>query len=148
MLSKSRFAYEPAQDGYRCPEGQVLPYATTDRSGYKHYTLRSCPLQGLPAFGLVHPNAKATRTITRHVWPEARERADAHRLTPWGKASTSGARRPSNAPLPMPNSFMAIAMPGSEVCGAFRCQCLLAAAAQNIKKIAMALTKTPQPRPA
>ncbi|MGG6898338.1 IS5/IS1182 family transposase, partial [Rhizobium sp. BR 315] len=26
-----------------------------------------------------------------------------------------------------------------------RCQCLLAAAAQNIKKIAMALTKAPKP---
>jgi hypothetical protein len=31
-------------------------------------------------------NAKAERTITRHVWQGARERTDSHRKTPWGKA--------------------------------------------------------------
>ncbi len=41
---------------------------------------RSCPL-----LGSCTGNAKAERTITRHVWKDARERSDANRLTPWGK---------------------------------------------------------------
>ena len=37
MLAKRAFAYDATRDAYRCPEGQVIPYATTDRTGYRHY---------------------------------------------------------------------------------------------------------------
>ena len=37
MMRKSMFVYDHEQDGYRCPEGQLLSYATTGRSGYRHY---------------------------------------------------------------------------------------------------------------
>ncbi len=36
-MRKSKFVYEPENDGYRCPQGLLLAYATTDRNGYKHY---------------------------------------------------------------------------------------------------------------
>lgn len=73
---------------YRCPQGQLLAYATTDRNGYRHYKsdpdiCRDCPLRASCT-----SNAKAERTITRHVWADARERTDAHRLTPWGDLQT------------------------------------------------------------
>jgi hypothetical protein len=32
MMRKSKFVFEP--ETYLCPEGQLLPYATTDRTGY------------------------------------------------------------------------------------------------------------------
>jgi len=38
MMRKSKFVFEPEQDGYHCPQGQLLTYATTDRNGYRHYT--------------------------------------------------------------------------------------------------------------
>jgi hypothetical protein len=55
MIAKSKFVFEAETDGYRCPQGQLLAYATTDRNGYKHYRsdptiCRDCPL--LPR---VHP---------------------------------------------------------------------------------------------
>ncbi|MEI2302543.1 transposase, partial [Ensifer sp. MJa1] len=37
MMRKSKFFYDGQEDGYRCPEGQLLSYATTDRNGYRHY---------------------------------------------------------------------------------------------------------------
>ena len=37
MLAKRAFACDATRDAYRCPEGQVIPYATTDRTGYRHY---------------------------------------------------------------------------------------------------------------
>ncbi len=62
-------------------------YATTDRTGYRHYKSDPSICRDLPAAGLLHVQGRtATRLITRHVWADARERTDAHRLTPWGKA--------------------------------------------------------------
>lgn len=37
MMRKSRFVWEGQSDGYRCPEGQLLGYSTTDRNGYRQY---------------------------------------------------------------------------------------------------------------
>src|SRR5437016_12650881 len=31
MMASKLFAYEAERDGYRCPQGQLLAYATTDR---------------------------------------------------------------------------------------------------------------------
>jgi len=143
MMRKSAFTYEAQADGYRCPQGQRLTYATTDRSGYKQYRsdpdiCRSCPL-----LASCTSNANAIRTLTRHVWQDARERADAHRLTAWGKAVYK--RRKET----VKRSFADAKQLHGHRYARFRSltrvqtQCLLAAAAQNIKKIAMALTKTP-----
>ncbi len=85
MMRKSAFKYERASDGYRCPQGELLTYATTDRSGYRHYTSDPARCRSCPLLGSCTGNAKAERTITRHVWQDARERSDANRLTPWGK---------------------------------------------------------------
>lgn len=52
-FSKSRFAYDEAQDCYTCPEGHPLAYQSTDKqNGKRHYqivgknTCRSCPHYG------------------------------------------------------------------------------------------------------
>ena len=148
MMRKSDFPYEAGADGYRCPQGQLLTYATTDRNGYKHYRsdpgiCRTCPL-----LASCTSNAKATRTLTRHVWQETRERTDAHRLTSWGKAIYK--RRKET----VERSFADAKQLHGHRYARFRSlvrvqvQCLLAAAAQNIKKIAMALTKPPKHVPA
>ncbi|MEF2074842.1 IS1182 family transposase [Consotaella aegiceratis] len=145
MMRKSRFVFEAEADGYRCPQGQLLAYATTDRDGDRHYrsdprVCRTCPL-----LASCTTNAKAQRTITRHVWAEIRERTDAHRLTPWGKAIYK--RRKET----VERSFADAKQLHGHRYARFRslirvsCQCLLAAAAQNIKKIALALTQMPAP---
>ncbi|MGO8264217.1 transposase, partial [Rhizobium ruizarguesonis] len=78
-------------------------------------------------------NATATRTITRHVWADARQRTDANRLTPWGKAIYK--RRKET----VERSFADAKQLHGHRYARFRsithvsCQCLLAAAAQNIK---------------
>ncbi|MBZ9788907.1 IS1182 family transposase [Rhizobium sp. 3T7] len=145
MMRKSKFVYEPETDGYRCPEGQLLAYTTTDRHGYRHYTSDPAICQTCPLLASCTSNTKAVRTITRHVWADARERTDAHRLTPWGKAIYK--RRKET----VERSFADAKQLHGHRYARFRsltrvaCQCLLAAAAPNIKKIAMALTKPPRP---
>jgi len=148
MMRKAAFIYEEHHDGYRCREGQLLRYATTDRNGYKHY--RSAPdiCRTCPRLASCTSNAGSIRTITRHVWQASRERVDAHRLTSWGKAVYK--RRKET----VERSFADAKQLHGHRYARFRSlvrvqiQCLLAATAQNIKKIAMALTKTPQQAPA
>ena len=148
MMAKKLFTYEPQADGYRCPQGQLLSYATTDRNGFRHYvsdpqTCRTCPL-----LASCTTNAKARRTVTRHLWQDARERADAHRLTPWGK--TIYKRRKETVERSFADAKQLHGHRYARFRGltAVACQCLLAAAAQNIKKIALAVAPDTEPAPA
>ena len=145
MMRKSRFAYEPEQDGYRCPEGQLLPYATTDRGGYKHYRSDPAICRACPLLASCTSNAKAIRIITRHVWQDARERTDAHRLTPWGKAIYKRRKETVERSFADAKQLHSHRYARFRSLWRVRVQCLLAATAQNIKKIAMALTKPPRP---
>lgn len=54
MMRKRAFLCDKDLDVYRCPGGQVLPYATTDRSGYRHYKSDPDGLPELSAPGLLH----------------------------------------------------------------------------------------------
>jgi transposase len=145
MIAKSKFVFETAADGYRCPNGQLLTYATTDRNGYRHYISDPAVCQTCPLLASCTSNAKAVRTMTRHVWQDARERADAHRLTPWGKAVYK--RRKETVERSFADAKQLHGHRYARFRGLVRvaCQCLLQAAAQNIKKIAIALTRPPKP---
>lgn len=114
MMRKSRFIYDQAADGYRCPEGQMLAYATTDRGGYRHDKSDPAICRTCPLLASCTSNAKAQRTITRHVWADARERVDTHRLTDWGKRLYARRRKPSSAPLRTPNSSSLTDTPASD----------------------------------
>jgi transposase len=145
MMRKSKFKYDAQADGYRCPQGQLLPYATTDRSGYRHYTSDPKRCASCPLLASCTSNAKAERTLTRHVWQDARERSDANRLTPWGKLIYR--RRKETVERSFADAKQLFGHRYARFRGLVRvsCQCLLAAAAQNIKKIALILAaKTAQ----
>ena len=148
MMRKRAFVYQPEADAYRCPEGQVLVYATTDRNGYRHYKSDPARCRTCPLLASCTANAKAERTITRHVWQDARERADANRLTAWGKAIYK--RRKETVERSFADAKQLFGHRYARFRGVVRvtCQRLLAAAAQNIKKIAMVLVKDQDFHPA
>ncbi|MBP1876361.1 hypothetical protein LPJGGPFB_05265 [Ensifer adhaerens] len=56
-------------------DSETKPATYSHRTGCRHY--RSDPA--------ICRNAAATRTVTRHVRADERERTDANRLTSWGK---------------------------------------------------------------
>lgn len=147
-MGTKAFKYQDEVDGYLCPQGQILPYATTDRSGYRHYKSDPKICQTCPLLASCTSNPKAQRTLTRHVWQDARERSDAQRLTPHGKAIYK--RRKET----IERSFADAKQLHGHRYARFRsiirvkCQCLLAATAQNIKKIALAVANIPELRPA
>jgi transposase len=138
-IPKRAFEYVAKQDVYICPDNHVLEYARTDKEGYRHYksdpkVCAACPLRESCL-------TKKTRvkSVVRHIWQESRERCDAHRLQPWGKKVYSRRKETierSFADAKQLHGHRYARMRGIEK---VKEQCLLAAATQNMKKIAMLL---------
>jgi hypothetical protein len=83
--------------------------------------------------------------ITRHVWADAREKIDGHRLTACGKAIYKRRKETVERSFADAKQLFGHRYARFRGLAAISCQCLLAAAAQNMKKIALALTAmTPQ----
>lgn len=146
-LPKRKYLYEKDLDGYRCPNGQLLTYATTDRNGYRHYKSDPQKCRNCPLLASCTANANNQKTVTRHVWQDARERVDAHRLSDWGKALYK--RRQETVERSFADAKQLHGHRYARFRGltAVKVQCLLAAAAQNIKKIALAMAPKPNPLP-
>ncbi len=138
MLRKSAFDYDPALDAYRCPEGQIIPCATTDRTGYRHYKSDPAQCRTCPLLASCTTNAKTQKTVTRHVWADARERVDAHRLTDWGKRLYKRRKETVERSFADAKQLFGHRYARFRSLAKVQTQALLAATAQNIKKIAMA----------
>ena len=136
---KRQFTYDAERDGYLCPNNQFLPYSTTNRAGYREYKsdpqqCRECPLRDQCTRSRNH-----VKVVVRHVWEDAKERINQNRLTPEGKRIY--ARRKET----VERSFADAKELHGHRYARFRGlrkvmkQCLLAAACQNMKKIARLL---------
>ena len=139
FIPKREFEYEAKRDVYRCPEDHVLKYAKTDREGYRHYMSDPEVCAACQIRDFCKPKTARRKTVVRHIWQESRTRTDAHRLTPWGKKIYDRRKETverSFADAKQLHGHRYARMRGIEK---VKEQCLLAAAAQNMKKIAMLL---------
>jgi transposase len=140
-LRKRDFVYEPASDGYRCPNDRLLRYSTTNRGGYREYKSDPAICRTCPLLASCTSSRNATKVVTRHVWQDAKERMDLNRLSDWGKALYKRRKETverSFADAKQLHGHRYARFRGLKAVGE---QCLLAAAAQNIKKIALAMTR-------
>ena len=143
VMGRGAFVYEPEQDRYRCPQGQTLTYTHTDREGLRKYKSDPSICSACSSRPSCTKSTAAEREVTRHVWQDARDRSDAYRLTVWGKLVY--ARRKETVERSFADAKQLFGHRYARFRGLIqvRCQCLLAAAAQNIKKIA--LCRAPRP---
>lgn len=134
---KKHFVYDPENDRYVCPEGKALIYSTTERNGYRHYRSDRNLCGVCPSRERCTQNQKHERTITRHVWEEAKEKANALRLTAWGKKVY--ARRKETVERSFADAKQHHGHRYARYRGLLKVQmqCLLAATAQNMKKMAL-----------
>lgn len=136
-FQKKHFRYDADRNIYICPAEQVLKYSTTDRNGYRHYRSDAGICATCQLREKCNKNSKMQRTITRHVWEEAKEEANRLRLTAWGKKVY--ARRKET----VERSFADAKQHHGHRYARFRSllkvqiQCWLAATAQNMKKMAL-----------
>lgn len=138
-LYKRDYVYAPEKDGYRCPNDQLLSYRTTNREGYREYRSDPKICQHCPFLDQCTSNAQYVKTVTRHVWEDYREKVDSHRKTKAGKALYK--RRKETIERSFADAKQLHGHRYIRMRGLLRAQeqCLLSAACQNIKKMALML---------
>jgi transposase len=139
---KREYRYEEKLDVYICPNGQMLPYRTTNREGYRQYHSDPEQCRACPVRHKCTQSSNATKVVTRHVWESSRERMDQHRLSRVGKRIYK--RRKETVERSFADAKQLHGHRYARMRGLAKVQqqCLLAAAAQNIKKIALLLSRT------
>lgn len=136
-FAKREYVYDAQTDTYTCPQGETLIYKTTNRQGYRHYHSAPKVCKDCPVRMRCTQSQNHTKVVTRHVWQASVERANQTRLSEWGKKQY---RRRAET---VERSFAdAKQHHGHRYCRyrglkKVSMQCLLAAACQNMKKIAL-----------
>ena len=140
-LYKRDYIYDAEADVYCCPNGELLTYRTTNRMGYREYSSNPKQCRDCPLLGQCTSNAKQIKTITRHVWEEHREEVDSRRITRKGKDIYK--RRKETVERSFADAKELHGHRYMRMRGLLRAQeqCLLAAACQNMKKMALLLCK-------
>ena len=139
---KRDYRYDQNLDVYICPDGQLLPYRTTNREGYRQYHSDPEQCHNCPLRHKCTQSSNATKVVTRHVWESSRERMDQHRLNRVGKRIYK--RRKETVERSFADAKQLHGHRYARFRGLARVQqqALLAATAQNIKKIALLLSRT------
>jgi len=136
---KKEYVYDPQKDVYCCPHGQLLTYRTTNRTGYREYGSDPVICGPCPGRAQCTDNAKHIKTVTRHVWENYKETVDGHRKTQAGKGIYK--RRKETVERSFADSKQLHGQRYIRMRGLLRAQeqCLLTAACQNMKKMALLL---------
>lgn len=137
LMAKRLYEYDARSDTYTCPQGETLNYKTTSREGYRQYHSSPDKCCTCPLRPQCTRSQNMTKVITRHVWQQSVDRANEVRLSDWGKKQY---RRRAET---VERSFAdAKQHHGHRYCryrgiDKVSMQCLMAAACQNMKKMAL-----------
>lgn len=141
VIPKKQFTYDKEQDGYLCPNGQLLTYFTTNRSGYTEYRSDASVCENCPLQNKCTTRLDKQRAIQRHVWEDYKEQVVQNRQSETGTVVYRFRCQT------IERSFA----DAKELHGLRRCrfrgrektqeQALMTAVAQNLKKIARHLAK-------
>lgn len=142
---KSKFAYLKDWDVYICPERCYLEYRTTNREGYREYKAEENRCENCLRKEECLASKQKVKMLYRHVWEDYKDAQHEFTLSEEGKEIY--ARRKETIERSFADS--------KELHGLRYChmrglagvseQCLLTAAAQNIKKIALMLSRRHAP---
>lgn len=134
---KREFRYDAKRDSYLCPCGQEILYRTTNRDGYREYISDAKICRRCEHLKKCTKSSGCKKVITRHVWQESKERIDEHRLSDVGKAIYARRKETVERSFADAKQLHGHRYARMRGVGKVMEQCLLAAACQNIKKIAL-----------
>jgi transposase len=83
---KNDYVYDEYYDCYLCPCGEVIPYSTTTREGYREYKSDAKVCKICPNLRQCTQSAKHQKVITRHLWQGYLDEAEENRYTYKNKA--------------------------------------------------------------
>ena len=134
---KYKFKYIKEWDVYICPERNYLEYVTTDRNGYREYKCKNDRCANCPRREVCLTQKQKTKSIRRHVWEDYKDEAYEFTHTEIGKRIY--ARRKETIERSFADAKELFGLRYCRMRGLEKVteQCLLTAAVQNMKKIAM-----------
>ena len=138
---KREYRYDEKLDVYICPNGQLLNYRTTNREGYRQYHSDPAQCAHCPVRHKCTQSSNGTKVVTRHVWEASRERMDQHRLSRVGKRIYKRRKETVERSFADGKQLHGHRYARMRGLNKVQQQCLLAATAQNIKKIALLLSR-------
>jgi hypothetical protein len=140
-MPKYKFRYLKESDVFVCPQGCILSYTTTDREGQRQYKSKAEDCAVCPFRSSCFSAKQKQRVLTRHIWEDYKDIARANKLTKTGKrlykVRCSTIER-SFADAKELHGYRYARFRGRK---SVQMQAYLTAACQNMKKIALHLTK-------
>ncbi|WP_370246374.1 transposase [Exiguobacterium sp. SH0S7] len=141
MFRRTSFKYVSEEDVYVCPAKQRLTYRTTDRHGYHHYASDPAVCKNCPLLEKCTSNRAHRRVITRHLDETYRELVNRNRLSESGRYLYR--LRPQTVERSFADAKELHGLRFTFYRGTEKVQCanLVAATAQNMKKLANLLAE-------
>lgn len=138
---KYKFKYLPEWDIYICPERNYLEYVTTDRNGYREYKCKNDKCASCPHKEECLSAKQNTKSLRRHVWEDYKDAMYVFTHTDEGKAIYQRRKETIERSFADSKELHGLRYCHMRSIGKVEEQCLLTAAAQNMKKIANVLHK-------
>jgi hypothetical protein len=139
--SKNKFQYDQQTNTYTCPNGGHLRYKTTTSSGYSEYVSEKSACENCTHKDKCLPEKSSFKTLRRHVWEEHKESIKEFMKSEKGKGIYK--KRKETVERSFADSKQLHGLRYCRMRGKSKVseQCLLTAASQNIKKIALVLSR-------
>ena len=138
---KSKFAYIKDWDVYICPERCYLEYRTTNREGYREYRANESHCTNCLRKEKCLAAKQKVKMLYRHVWEDYKYTQHEYTLSEAGKEVYSGRKETIERSFADSKELHGLRYCHMRGLAGVREQCLLTAAAQNIKKISLLLSK-------
>lgn len=138
---KREYRYDAQADSYCCPAGQVISFRGTNRGGYREYASDPKQCAQCPQRTQCTQSKNHQKLITRHVWQGFKEQIDANRLTDLGKRLYAPRKETVERSFADAKELHGHRYARFRGLAKVQAQCLLSAACQNMKKMALVLAR-------
>lgn len=141
MMGKWKYRYVWYLDAYLCPGDHLLPYTTTNRDGYREYKSTPAVCATCPLLEACTKSKNKQKVILRHVWQDDKDLVYRNNKRDFGKYLIQ--RRRETAERSFADSKELHGLRYARFRGRKKVerQSLMAATAQNLKKLALLLSQ-------
>lgn len=138
---KREYRYDAQTDSYCCPAGQIIHFRGTNRGGYHEYASDPKQCAQCPQRMQCTQSKNHQKLITRHVWQGFKAQIDANRLTDLGKRLYAPRKETVERSFADAKELHGHRYARFRGLAKVQAQCLLSAACQNMKKMALVLAR-------
>lgn len=138
---KREYEYDASEDVYRCPSGEILRYSTTNRHGYREYKSDAKICHDCPSRSQCTSSKNHVKVVTRHVWQHFKDQLNLNRLSDTGKSLYKHRKETVERSFADAKQLHHHRYARFRGLAKVKAQALLAAACQNMKKMANLLER-------